>query len=236
MRRERMLVIVAHVGDFIWRAGGAIARYIQDGHDVHVIALSYGVRGESNLYWKRIPNSDPKDCAAARKEEGMHAAHLLGLNSIEFSEYEDYPLLIDDTRLTRLAKQIESFHPDFILTHDQEDDSFNTDHNLVSLAVQNACAMVEASRESHIPLFGLEPHNPEICNFHPQIYIDITDVMKQKSKAMDVMISQSNMAEYYIQKALMRATQALARGKIGCKYAEAFTFFYPIAAHGKFVW
>lgn len=236
MRRERMLVIVAHVGDFIWRAGGTIARYKQDGHDVHVIVLSYGVRGESNLYWERMPNSDPKSCAAARKEEGLHAAHLLGLSSIEFSGYEDYPILIDDIRLTWLAKQIESFSPDFILTHDQKDDSFNTDHNLVSFAIKNACAMVEVSRKEHIPLFGLEPHNPEISNFHPHIYIDITDVIKQKNSAMEVMVSQNNMAEHYIRKAQMRAAQALARGRTGCKYAEAFTSFYPIASHGRFVW
>ena len=49
---ERMLVIGAHSADFVWRAGGAIAVCTRPGAQAHVVALSYGERGESGELWK----------------------------------------------------------------------------------------------------------------------------------------------------------------------------------------
>ncbi|MGH8943982.1 MAG: PIG-L deacetylase family protein, partial [Acidimicrobiia bacterium] len=53
MTPESLLVISAHVGDFVWRAGGAIALYSNRGHDVTVVCLAYGERGESARYWRQ---------------------------------------------------------------------------------------------------------------------------------------------------------------------------------------
>ena len=47
-----LLVVSAHSADFVWRAGGAIATVVEDGGTAHVIALSYGERGESGELWK----------------------------------------------------------------------------------------------------------------------------------------------------------------------------------------
>ena len=47
-----MLVVSAHSADFVWRAAGAIARFVEDGGTAHVVSLSYGERGESGELWK----------------------------------------------------------------------------------------------------------------------------------------------------------------------------------------
>jgi 4-oxalomesaconate hydratase len=47
-----MLVVSAHSADFVWRAAGAIARFVEDGGVAHVVSLSYGERGESGELWK----------------------------------------------------------------------------------------------------------------------------------------------------------------------------------------
>jgi 4-oxalomesaconate hydratase len=46
------LVITAHPGDFVWRAGGAIALHAKKGYRVKILCLSFGERGESQFAWK----------------------------------------------------------------------------------------------------------------------------------------------------------------------------------------
>jgi 4-oxalomesaconate hydratase len=46
-----LLVVSAHAADFVWRAGGTIAKYVKYGANVALVILSYGVRGESNDLW-----------------------------------------------------------------------------------------------------------------------------------------------------------------------------------------
>ena len=35
MKGKKVLVISAHAADYVWRAGGTIAKYIKHGADVH---------------------------------------------------------------------------------------------------------------------------------------------------------------------------------------------------------
>ena len=58
--KKRLLVVSAHAADYVWRAGGTIAHYIQKGSPVRVIVLSLGVRGESNHLWK-TPGVTPQE-------------------------------------------------------------------------------------------------------------------------------------------------------------------------------
>lgn len=50
---KKMLVVSAHAADYVWRAGGTIAKYVQNGAEVHLVILSFGGRGESNDLWKQ---------------------------------------------------------------------------------------------------------------------------------------------------------------------------------------
>ena len=43
---KTILVVSAHSADFVWRAAGAIATVVANGGKAHVVALSYGERGE----------------------------------------------------------------------------------------------------------------------------------------------------------------------------------------------
>ena len=46
-----LLVVSAHAGDFVWRAGGAIAAATMRGEKATVVCVSYGERGESASQW-----------------------------------------------------------------------------------------------------------------------------------------------------------------------------------------
>jgi len=240
---KKMLVVAAHMGDFIWRCGGSIAKYSELGDEVHIVVLSYGSRGESKDYWEK-GGGTIEECNRVRREEGEKAAQILGATSITFCEYEDYPMSIDKEGIENLATIFRKVRPDFILTHDKEDDVFNPDHNLTRQSVMTAYQTASGAgyidgyevSPRQTPIFGFEPHNTEICNFKPKVYIDISDVMDKKIEAMRVCQSQKGMCDQYIRKAEIRASQCATRGGKSCAYSEAFSNFTPISEFGYFVW
>ena len=94
MGKNDMLVVSAHGADYCTRAGGTIAKYAKNGWKIHIIAATYGARGESGGYWERNQNGTETDCGDIRRRESQAAADFLGA-SIEFWGYADYPLYFD---------------------------------------------------------------------------------------------------------------------------------------------
>lgn len=236
-QKLHMLVISAHVGDFIWRSAGTIAKYTQMGAVVDVLVLTYGARGESGAYWKQ-PGATMEGCIACRRSEAETAAALLGVNQLKFCGYDDFPLLMEESRLTDLAHHIAECDPDLILTHDLGRDAGNMDHTRTGEAVMQACAIARAKLGSHYtPIFGFEPMNPEMCGFQPDLYIDITDQYDRKQAAMECLKTQKRSLPSYVEKAKLRGSHCSTRGgRADCKYAEAFTMMGPIYSHNAFVW
>ena len=62
------LVVTAHPGDFVWRAGGAIALHVKKGYRVKIACLSFGERGESQFAWKEAGATMEKVKAGRRDE------------------------------------------------------------------------------------------------------------------------------------------------------------------------
>lgn len=79
----------AHAGDFVWRAGGAIALAASRGEQVTIACLTFGERGESAKAWRE--GKKPEDIKAIRREEVEKAAAALGAE-VRFFDAGDYPL------------------------------------------------------------------------------------------------------------------------------------------------
>jgi 4-oxalomesaconate hydratase len=72
------LVVTAHPGDFVWRAGGAIALHVKKGYRVKIACLSFGERGESQFAWKETrPSAQPR-CSARRSSSSTPATTRCG--------------------------------------------------------------------------------------------------------------------------------------------------------------
>lgn len=232
---SKVLVLAAHIGDFVWRSGGTLAKYAEEGADVKLIVLSYGMRGESNTYWKK-ENANLEEGKAIRYAEGAKAAEILGLSDMEILDYDDYPLELDQERMEFLAGKIRAFGPDLILTHDRKRDIYNADHTLVGEKIQHICSIATAKGidlgsvplASRPAIYGFEPHVAEICHFKPQIYVDITGTMEKKKKAMEAYATQKQMYAAYINRCRLRAMQT---GVPNCLYAEAFAYHAPVTHH-----
>src|SRR5258705_483988 len=95
------LVVSAHPGDFVWRAGGAIALHAKKGYRVKIVCFSFGERGESQFAWKEA-GATLATVKAGRKDEAERAAKLLGAE-IEFFDCGDYPLKLNEAHFDRMG-------------------------------------------------------------------------------------------------------------------------------------
>ncbi|HEY7381567.1 MAG TPA: PIG-L deacetylase family protein [Gaiella sp.] len=232
MSGRRMLVVGAHAADFVWRAGGAIAVTTASGGAARVIALSYGERGESGELWKE-PGQTVEAVKRVRHEEAERAAAELGAE-FRCLDLGDYPLEVAGASLERLADEIRDFAPDVVLTHTDRD-PFNPDHAAAFTAVERARALASgagvASAFATIAppdLLLFEPHQPELCNFTPTTFVDITPVVERKQAAMAAFASQTYLQTYYAQRAEQRGNHARrASGDTSVRYAEAFQRVLP---------
>jgi 4-oxalomesaconate hydratase len=229
---RRVQVIGAHSADFVWRAGGAVAMAVQRGGTAEVLALSYGERGESGVLWKQ-EGQTIENVKSIRHDEAEAAATELGA-TFRCLDLGDYPLQIDADALTEIADAIRAFAPDVLITHTDRD-PFNPDHPVASVAVDRARGLaagagVQSAFDTIAPpaLFLFEPHQPELCNFTPTTFVDITPVIERKKAAMAEMKAQQYLQTYYAQRAEQRANHARrASGDKSVQYAEAFERVIP---------
>jgi 4-oxalomesaconate hydratase len=229
---RRIQVIGAHSADFVWRAGGAIAKAVEEGGTAEVVALSYGERGESGELWKE-EGQTVENVKRLRHAEAEAAAAALGA-PFKCLDLGDYPLQIDADALARITDTIREFGPDVLVTH-TDADPFNPDHPVAHGAVDRARGLAAGagvqSAFATIPppaLFLFEPHQPELCNFMPTTFVDITSVIDKKREAMAHMKAQKYLQTYYGQRAEQRANHARrASGMREVEYAEAFQRVIP---------
>jgi 4-oxalomesaconate hydratase len=229
---SRVQVIGAHSADFVWRAGGAVAIAVEKGGTAEVIALSYGERGESGELWKE-EGQTVENVKRLRHAEAEAAAAALGA-TFRCLDLGDYPLQIDGDALVRIADAIREFAPDVLITHTDRD-PFNPDHPVAHAAVDRARGLAAGAGVSSAfatiappALFLFEPHQPELCNFTPTTFVDITSVIERKRAAMAEMKAQQYLQTYYGQRAEQRGNHARrASGDSSVRYAEAFQRVIP---------
>jgi 4-oxalomesaconate hydratase len=229
---RRMLVIGAHSADFVWRAGGALAVTAANGGTGRVIALSYGERGESGELWKE-EGQTIENVKKVRHGEAERAAAHLGAD-FRAMDMGDYPLAIGTDELIRIADEIREFAPDVLITH-TDTDPFNPDHPVAYAAVARARSLaagagVQSAFATVRPpeFFLFEPHQPELCNFTPTTFVDITAVMDRKRDAMAEMKAQKYLHTYYAERADHRGNHARrSSDNPDIRQAEAFQRVTP---------
>lgn len=227
---EGLLVVAAHVGDFVWRAGGAVALHAGYGHDVSILCLSFGENGESNAAWS-APEATLDGVKAVRRREAEQAAEILGASTITFLDAGDYPMTPSASIVDAIAKEMRRVRPALVLTHPERDPS-NLDHcktfSMVLEARMKAIAPGHGSDFIPPPqVMSFEPHQPELCDFKPTVLLDISSVWDQKRAAMEAVSTQKNLWAYYTRVAQQRGAQAGRRAKSAVDYAEAFFPIFP---------
>ena len=125
--------------------------------------------------------------------------------------------------------------PQVILSHAAHD-PFNSDHAVAHDATVQArqlasgAGVASAFRTIAPPeLLLFEPHQPELCDFVPTTFLDITSVWSKKVAAMEAMGAQGYLRQYYSERGEQRANHARRiSGRRGIRYAEAFQREIPV--------
>lgn len=237
-----VLVVSAHAGDFVWRAGGAIAAATMRGERAVVVCLSYGERGESASQWLQGKSLD--EIKAIRRDEAGAAASALGAE-IEFLDLGDYPLVESPEAIAKLIDVYRRVQPTVVLTHPLSD-PYNGDHPAAARMALQARILAQAigvanadgsfPTESAIigapPVFFFEPHQPEQSEFKPDVLLDITEAFPRKRAAMECLPAQKHMWSYYTDLAIRRGVQVKrnAGPNLGLAHetmGEAYMRYFP---------
>lgn len=229
------LVIAAHAGDFVWRAGGAIALAVSRGERAMVACLTFGERGESARAWRE--GRDVDEIKSIRRAEATAAAQALGAE-VRFFDAGDYPLRTSPELTDSLVRLYREVQPSVVLTHPLID-PYNGDHPTAARLALDARVLAQAvgypgdgDPLGAPPVFYFEPHQPEMCEFVPQVLLDITEVWGSKRAAMECMAAQQHLWSYYTDLGIRRGVQLRRNagpnlGLSSTTYAEAYMRPYP---------
>ena len=79
------------------------------------------------------------------------------------------------------------------------------------------------------PVFLFEPHQPEMCNFKPQVILNIDEVWDIKRKTFEILAAQKHLWAYYERVALQRGVQGGRNTGKPMTYGEAYQRLFPMA-------
>ena len=77
------------------------------------------------------------------------------------------------------------------------------------------------------PVYLFEPHQPEQCNYKPDLILKIDEVWEQKYKAFQILAAQKHLWGYYERVALNRGIQGSRNTGVPMTYGEAYQTLFP---------
>ena len=198
MRKVNILAIGAHPDDIEFGCGGALIKYAQKGHRIFLLVMTGGGLGGS---------------VTVRTREQKNSGKILGVQKIFWGGYEDTHLIMDVDLIGKIESVIAEVKPDFIFCNFPDDT--HQDHRHLAQAIMSA------TRYIRNVLFY---EGPTTQNFSPQVFIDISDALEKKEKALRAHRSQvmkTNIEDLSILE--VARSSANFRGiQSRVKYAEAF--------------
>ena len=194
----RVLVMTAHPDDADVHAGGAVARWVDEGHEVHYLLFTSGDKGHDD------PAMTPDELIALRRGEQRAAAAILGVPRLTFLDYEDGGLSTLGPELAATATRlIRAEQPDLVLTHDPFGGApryasyqLHPDHRALGHAVLDA-VYFRAPGPLYYPdqiTEGLRPHRVRevwlIMGDHADHAVEISGTIARKIAAIRAHASQ----------------------------------------------
>lgn len=198
MKKIRILAIGAHPDDIEFGCAGTLIKYTEKGHRLFLMVMTEGGLGGST---------------SVRAREQSDSKEILGAEDIFWGGYEDTHLLVDQKTIGKIEEVISKVKPDFIFCNFLDDT--HQDHRHL------AQATISATRYIRNVLFY---EGPTTQNFTPHIFVDISDTLDRKIKALEAhrsQVAKTNIEDLTVVE--LARSSANFRGIQGrVKYAEAF--------------
>ena len=207
-----VLAVGAHPDDIEYGCSGSLIQFADNGHHVFLMICTGGEAGGDR---------------SVRHAEQQTAADLIGVQDVYWGGYEDTQLPPGKELINRMEEVIHQVQPDLIFVNYWEDT--HQDHRTL------AQAAMSATRYIRNVLFY---ESPTTENFHPQVYVNITNVLEKKlvvlkshaSQVMKTNIESHSILEIAHANATFRGIQGRVR------FAEAFAalrYFINFAMNGS---
>lgn len=222
-RPSRVLAVYAHPDDPEVSCAGTLARWADEGAEVHLVICARGDKGLT------ADGSDPAGLVARRAEEAEAAATVLGLAGHDNLGCPDGEVENTLELRAELVGRIRSLRPDVVVSCDPTAVFFGSryvnhhDHRSVGFAVLDACAPAAAS-PLYFPTSG-PPHQVGTIylsgTLEPDTWEDIAMTVERKVEALCCHRTQVG-DESDLVGEVVRRRAASAGTDVGLAYAEAF--------------
>jgi LmbE family N-acetylglucosaminyl deacetylase len=216
---ERVMVVAPHMDDETIGCGGALARHVKAGGSVHVVFLTDGRHGSSQL--QRLTGEARRNAenklVETRKQEAGRALAKLGVSSVTFLDVEDGTLVEDKSAASRLREVLQAQRPEIVYLPcyvEQHPDHFAANRVLLDAVRDSELKFQCMAFEVWTPLF-------------PNCLVKIDDVVELKKSALSEYVSQLADQDYLHIAVGMNAYRSAGFAEHYGRYAEAY-FALPI--------
>lgn len=228
MQFARAQVFFAHPDDAEFGFGGTVARWAQEGTEVHYVCATDGSAGSN------VPGEDRDFMRPIRKREMEAAAEVLGVASVTFLGFTDGELEPNLDLRRAVTREVRRQRADVLVAPDParlwnrgRDYVNHPDHKAIGEAV--LCAvMPDAPTRVQFPEQieeGLEPFevpNLWLSSEEADTYVDVTEFIEMKLKALACHESQVKNLPY---EEWVRRRAAELGTAAGMELAEGFRTF-----------
>ncbi len=211
----KILTVSSHYDDLELSAGGTIAKFIKEGHEVFVNIVT---ASDYTSYSGEILRDKYQS-----ELEGINGLKKLGIKEYKIKNlgYETKKVPFDSTLIEIINRSIDSIKPDLIITHHPYAESHNDHINTAK------CTLAAARRCNSIWVFEpLYPSKLSTIPFRPMKYVDISNFMEIKIESLKQHTSQWVKYDYWLD--LVISLGRLRGIEIQTKYAESFEIMKDI--------
>jgi len=189
-RPGRFMVITAHPDDAEFGPAATAARWVDAGSVGWLVCCTSGDQGGED------PDGDPLELSRVREAEQRRAAAIVGYAGVSFLHQPDGALANDLALRELLVREIRTFRPDAVLTHDPETLFYrgggvnHADHRAAGIAAVDAVYPAARNPMAFPALArgGLEPHRVRrlylFWSESPNAWIDVTATLARKVDAL----------------------------------------------------
>lgn len=249
-RPIQFLLVAAHPADSFDQAGGTLAHHVARGDRVTLAITSTGVRSH---HWKlrdaKITGRDrdnfegrAAEAVPEKLKEVREACRIMGFDDVRGLGFDDDDILLTREKVDAIADLIREVKPDVLISHHPFETGGLKMHATIGQATFYAWQIAlgygrgkqKPHRASVIFFMGSQNYigNNSLeyaGTSRADVYIDITDVIDKKVKALDYISSQ------YYGGAYSRKVAETGNGHFGqhagCAYAEVFQRFRPMVRY-----
>ncbi len=151
----RLMCVLAHPDDELLGNGGMLAKYAAEGVSTHLVTATRGERG-----WAGDPVTYPGPDAVGqiRENELRAAAHILGIQTVDFLDYMDGDLDQADPAelMARIVEHIRRVRPHVVVTFGPDGAYGHPDH--IAISQSTTAALVCAADPTYAAGNGSMPH------------------------------------------------------------------------------